>query len=108
MVATTVLDFKKIEKISKALGDPYRLQIIEAIKKNCSAPMPCSNVVSIVNLSQPAISHHMKLLIDADLVMAEKEGREMKYSINKGVFAAYTTYLKSFLEGNDLSIHLNI
>lgn len=93
---SALLDFKKIEKISKALGDPYRLQIIEAIKKSGGACMPCSTVVDIINLSQPAISHHIKLLIEADLIIAEKEGRAVKYSINKDVFSDYANYLKSF------------
>lgn len=91
-----LLDFKKIEKISKALGDPYRLQIIEAIKKHGSACMQCSAVVDMINLSQPAISHHIKLLTEADLIIPEKEGRTVKYTINKDVFTDYADYLMSF------------
>lgn len=91
-----LLDFKKIEKISKALGDPYRLQIIEAIKKHGSACMQCSAVVDMINLSQPAISHHIKLLTEADLIIPEKEGRAVKYTINKDVFRDYADYLMSF------------
>lgn len=93
---SAVLDFKKIEKISKALGDPYRLQIIEAIKEHGSSCMQCSAVVDIIKLSQPAISHHLKLLTEANLIIPEKEGRAVKYTINKDVFTKYTTYLKSF------------
>lgn len=92
----TLLDFKKIEKISKALGDPYRLQIIEAIKKHGTACMQCSDVVDMINLSQPAISHHIKLLTEADLVVPEKIGRFVQYTINKDVFSDYAEYLKSF------------
>lgn len=91
-----LLDFKKIEKISKALGDPYRLQIIEAIKKHGSACMQCSAVVDMINLSQPAISHHIKQLTEADLIIPEKEGRAVKYTINKDVFTDYADYLMSF------------
>ena len=93
----TLLDFKKIEKISKALGDPYRLQIIELIKKyGTSTCMQCSDIVESLTLSQPAISHHIKLLVEADLLIPEKEGRTMKYTINKDVFADYAQYLNSF------------
>lgn len=91
-----LLDFKKIEKISKALGDPYRLQIIEAIKKHGSACMQCSAVVDMINLSQPAISHHIKLLTEANLIIPEKEGRAVKYTINKDVFKGYANYFLSF------------
>jgi len=95
----TLLDFKKIEKISKALGDPYRLQIIELIKKygnNGATCMQCSDIVEQLTLSQPAISHHIKLLIEAELLLSEKEGRTMRYTINKEVFADYAQYLNSF------------
>lgn len=92
----TLLDFKKIEKISKALGDPYRLQIIELIKKYGTTCMQCSDIVGTLTLSQPAISHHIKLLVEADLLIAEKEGRTMRYTINKDVFADYAQYLNSF------------
>ena len=92
----SLLDLKKIEKISKALGDPYRLQIIEAIKKHGSACMQCSAVVDMIELSQPAISHHIKLLTEANLIIPEKEGRAVKYTINKEVFTDYANYLGSF------------
>lgn len=95
---STLLDFKKIGKISKALADPHRLKIIEAIKKHGSACMQCSAVIEMIDLSQPAISHHLKLLIEADLIIPEKEGRNMKYTINKDIFRDYAHYLKSFQE----------
>lgn len=95
----TLLDFKKIEKISKAIGDPYRLQILELIKKyGTSACTQCSDIVDTLTLSQPAISHHIKLLVEADLLISVKEGRTMKYTINKAVFADYAQYLNSFQE----------
>jgi ArsR family transcriptional regulator, arsenate/arsenite/antimonite-responsive transcriptional repressor len=94
----TLLDFKKIEKISKALGDPYRLQIIELVKKYGTTCMQCSDIVDALTLSQPAISHHIKLLVEADLLLSEKEGRNVRYSINKDVFADYAQYLNTFMK----------
>jgi ArsR family transcriptional regulator len=86
------LDLKKIEKISKALGDPYRLKIMEMIrrKKDC---MQCTALVETIDLAQSTVSHHMKQLVDADLVVAEKDGRNAKYSINQDVLDAYIRYL---------------
>jgi ArsR family transcriptional regulator, arsenate/arsenite/antimonite-responsive transcriptional repressor len=84
------LDSKKIERISKALGDPYRLKIMHAIrqqekqeKKQCS--MPCSIIVEMIDLAQSTVSHHIKQLVDADLLIA-----------NKDVFNAYVDFLKPF------------
>lgn len=89
------LDLKRIEKISKALGDPYRLKIMEAIKKEQSW-MQCVAIVDMFNLSQSTVSHHVKQLVDAELLIAEKEGRTAKYQVNKEVFADYVKYLTDF------------
>jgi ArsR family transcriptional regulator len=91
----TLLDFKKIEKISKALGDPYRLKIIEAIRKEPDW-MQCSCIVDMLNLSQSAISHHIKQLVDADLLITEKDGRKTKYILNKEVFAGYAAFIGAY------------
>jgi ArsR family transcriptional regulator len=91
----TKMDIKKVERISKALGDPYRLKIMEAVKKQQDW-MQCSAVMEMFELAQSTISHHMKQLIDADLLLVEKDGRNAKYQVNKEVFAAYIAFLSPF------------
>lgn len=86
------LDLKKIEKISKALGDPYRLRIMDMIKKQKS-PCQCMSIVEKVDLAQSTISHHVKQLVDADLLIAEKDGRNASYQINREVLDAYIHFL---------------
>jgi ArsR family transcriptional regulator len=86
------LDLKKIEKISKALGDPYRLKIMEMMRKKRDC-MQCTALVETIDLAQSTVSHHMKQLVDADLVIAEKDGRNAKYTINQEVLDAYIRYL---------------
>ena len=90
-----LLDFKKIERISSALGDPYRLKIIEAVRKE-SGWLPCGTLTNMLNISQSTVSHHLKQLVDAELLLVEKEGRKTRYTINKEVFAAFSDYLKAF------------
>lgn len=90
-----LVDFKKIERISKALGDPYRLKIIEAIRKEPEW-MQCSDIVDMLNLSQSAISHHIKQLVDADLLLVEKDGRKAKYILNKEVFSGFASFVQAF------------
>jgi ArsR family transcriptional regulator len=89
------LDIKKIERISKALGDPYRLKIIDAIK-NQDNRMQCGCIISMLNLAQSTISHHLKQLVDADLLIAEKDGRNISYQVNKEVFNEYIEFLTNF------------
>ena len=91
----TKLDLKKIEKISKALGDPYRLKIMEMIKKQKDC-MQCTAIVETVDLAQSTISHHVKQLVEAELLIVEKEGRNMSYQINKEVLGAYIKFLNQY------------
>lgn len=89
------MNAKQVERISKALGDSYRIKIIEAIK-NQDGWLQCGSVLDMLNLAQSTVSHHIKQLTDADLLIVEKDGRNARYQINKEVFAEYIKYLSSF------------
>lgn len=88
-----ILDHKKVERISKALGDPYRLKIMDMAKKQGEDWMQCSCVGSTIELAQSTISHHISQLVDAELLIAEKDGRNAKYKVNKEVVEAYVNFL---------------
>lgn len=89
------MQVKEIEKISKALGDPYRLKIVEAVNKNGNW-MQCCDILGMFDLAQSTVSHHLKQLVDADLLIAEKDGRAMRYEVNKEVFSSYINFLTPF------------
>ncbi|PBQ32829.1 transcriptional regulator [Sphingobacteriaceae bacterium] len=89
------LDLKKIEKISKALGDPFRLKMMDMIKRQKN-PCQCTAIVESLELAQSTISHHIKQLVDADLLIAEKDGRNASYQINKEVLGAYIKFLNQY------------
>lgn len=55
--------------------------------------MYCSRINDIIDLKQPSISHHLKQLTEAELIIAEKEGRNMKYSMNNKVIDQYVNFL---------------
>jgi ArsR family transcriptional regulator len=88
------LTFKQIEKISKALGDMNRLKILNFLsnKGGCGE---CSDLGDVVDLAQPSISHHVKILADCGLIDAEKEGRNHRYTLNKEVLADYIRGLET-------------
>ncbi len=67
---------KQIEKISKALGDGNRLKILGHIAKKGGCGQ-CSDIQNVVDLAQPSISHHVKIIVEAGLIEPEKEGREI-------------------------------
>jgi ArsR family transcriptional regulator, arsenate/arsenite/antimonite-responsive transcriptional repressor len=47
----------------------------------------------VLDLAQPSISHHVKILIEAGLIEPEKEGRNHKYTLNDDVLNEYRNYL---------------
>lgn len=88
------MDAKKFEKISKALADPNRLMILREIKKKKQNCLYCVDLYDKTSLAQPSVSHHIKLLAEADLIITEKEGRNMKYTLNNPVLDEYIQYLQ--------------
>ncbi len=88
------MNSKKAEKISKALADPNRLLILKEIRKQKEC-MYCSDLNDIVDLAQPSIAHHLKLLTDTELVISSKEGRYVKYKLNNDVLDEYIAFLES-------------
>jgi ArsR family transcriptional regulator, arsenate/arsenite/antimonite-responsive transcriptional repressor len=65
----------------KALSDETRLHIVYtvAFRGKCGT-RDCSQGL---DLSQPTLSHHIKILIDANILHVQKEGTSKKYSLNQ-------------------------
>ncbi len=66
-------------EIFKALSDKNRLLILDML--SCGELCAC-DIMEGLNLTQPTISHHMKILQRANLIKAIKEGKWMRYSLN--------------------------
>ena len=86
-------DIKNIEKISKALGDQNRLRILGHITKK-GGTAQCAEINGVIDLSQPSVSHHVKILVEAGLVEAHKEGRNLHYTLNEKVLENYLKFLE--------------
>ena len=88
------VNFKKLEKISKALGDVNRLKILHLIAKQGGIGQ-CAAILGSLDLAQPSVSHHIRILIEAGLIEAEKEGRHHKYILNQEAFTGYLAEMAS-------------
>ena len=64
--------------IFKALGDENRIRILKLLQ---SGEKCACKLLEELNISQPTLSHHMKILCDSGLVTGRKEGKWMHYSI---------------------------
>jgi len=64
---------QRIATIAKALGDPVRLQLVDVLRKHAGKVCVCE-LVPLFDLSQPTVSHHLKVLRQAGIVGSEREG----------------------------------
>ena len=60
----------------KKLGDPSRLRIFWLL---CHTEECVIDIAAIVNMTSPAVSHHLRLLKNAGLITSRREGKEMFY-----------------------------
>ena len=60
-------------RVAKALGDPIRLQLVDVLRRNAGRVCVCE-LVPLFDLSQPTVSHHLKVLREAGLVDCERRG----------------------------------
>lgn len=70
---------EKKARIFKAFCDPNRLTILGLLK---SGEKCACNLVEELHIGQPTLSHHMKILCDAEIVIGRKEGKWTYYSFN--------------------------
>lgn len=69
----------QIARVFKALGDPTRVKLYSLIAASEAGEMCACDLTEPVGLSQPTVSHHMKLLVDAGLLTREQRGRWAYY-----------------------------
>ena len=64
---------ERMATIAKALGDPVRLQLVDVLRKHAGKVCVCE-LVPLFDLSQPTVSHHLKVLRKAGIVDSERQG----------------------------------
>ena len=84
------MNTQDVASICKAAGDPNRLKIIQMLTEG---EMCACRLLETLNIAQPTLSHHMKILSDCNLVNARKEGKWAYYSINCETFSEFRTYI---------------
>ena len=63
----------RMAQVAKALGDPVLLQLVDVLRKHAGKVCVCE-LVPLFDLSQPTVSHHLKVLRDAGIVGSERRG----------------------------------
>lgn len=75
----------------KAIADDTRRSILESLSKG---EIAAGDIANKFNISKPAISNHLKILKEADLVKEKKIKQNRIYSLNKSKLSS----IKSFLD----------
>ncbi len=87
--------YTDLAKILKAISDPKRLQIVDML--SCGELCACV-IQEKFDITQPTLSHDMKVLLDAGIVTSRKEWKNTYYSLN-------TKYLEAFSEDLNVIFH---
>ena len=64
---------ERMARLAKALGDSVRLQLVDVLRQHAGKVCVCE-LVPLFDLSQPTVSHHLKVLREAGIVGSERQG----------------------------------
>jgi ArsR family transcriptional regulator, arsenate/arsenite/antimonite-responsive transcriptional repressor len=72
---------ERMARVAKALGDPIRLQLVDVLRRHAGEVCVCE-LVPLFDLSQPTVSHHLKVLRETGIVGSERRGLWAYYYVN--------------------------
>jgi ArsR family transcriptional regulator len=82
----------RLAAVAKALGDPVRLQLVDVLRKHAGKVCVCE-LVPLFDLSQPTVSHHLKVLREAGIVGSERRGLWAYYFVIPESLKELSTWL---------------
>ncbi len=78
--------------VAKALADPVRLQLVDVLRKHAGKVCVCE-LIPLFDLSQPTVSHHLKILRSAGIVDSERRGLWAYYYVKPEGLKELSTWL---------------
>jgi DNA-binding transcriptional ArsR family regulator len=79
-----------------AIADPHRRYLLEELRRG---PKTVNELASGLPVSRPAVSQHLKVLLDAGLVSARSEGTKRIYAVSASGFMKLNIWIDQFWEG---------
>jgi ArsR family transcriptional regulator len=73
---------EQLARLLKAVADPARLQLLALLKSSPEGSACVCDLTGPLGLSQPTVSHHLKVLKEAGLVLREQRGTWAWFSVN--------------------------
>jgi ArsR family transcriptional regulator, arsenate/arsenite/antimonite-responsive transcriptional repressor len=88
------VEAERIGRVAKALGDPIRMQLVDVLRRHAGNVCVCE-LVPLFDLSQPTVSHHLKVLREAGIVGSERRGLWAYYYVEPKALEELSTWLSS-------------
>jgi ArsR family transcriptional regulator len=85
---------ERMAVVARAIGDPIRMQLVDVLRKHAGKVCVCE-LVPLFDLSQPTVSHHLKVLREAGLVGSERRGLWAYYYVNPDALEELSAWLAS-------------
>jgi ArsR family transcriptional regulator len=86
-------DAERLAQIAKALADPIRVQLVDVLRRHAGKVCVCE-LTPLFDVSQPTVSHHLKVLRDAGLVGVERSGLWAYYYVNPEALKEMARWLR--------------
>ena len=87
-----------LSEIFKALSDENRIIILKLLS---AKEMNAGQILSKLNITQPTLSHHMKILCDCELITSRKNGKWTLYSVNEKIISSVSSILMDIAKNED-------
>ncbi len=95
--------YKETAKVLKAISDPKRLKIVDML--SCGELCACE-ILEEFKITQPTLSHDMRVLVEAGIVVDRREGKNIYYSLNTDTLdRVQLTLGRVFSGGSDCICH---
>ena len=88
-------DAEPLAGLLKALADPVRLRLLRLVAESPDTTACACHLPSALGISQPTLSHHLKKLVDAGLLMREQRGRWAHYRLEGTTLDPVWGYLEA-------------
>lgn len=79
--------------VAKALGDPTRLRIVDAVRKSAPEAVCQCELVPLFDMSQAGLAKHLKVLVEAGILVSERRGTWTYYYTRPGGMEDLTSWL---------------
>ena len=87
-----------VSKLFKALADPTRRKILRLLRES---DLTAGEIADHFNITKPSISHHLNILKQSGLVLDERKGQYIVYSLNMTVFQEVASWFSEILGRKD-------